>query len=125
MAAAEGTSAAHLDVPQQIPPMGDYGMPIGAPVPPVPAGAPGLPSQPDFTSMMQLMFQQMQALQAVVAAMQTAGSTARQPQVVTAKLDERVLRNVDKFSNKREDWKEWKLHFLTAVRECDQPFAAW
>ena len=42
-----------------------------------------------------------------------------------AELDEPPFRKVDKLSNNREEWKEWKLHFLTAIRECDAPFANW
>ena len=35
-----------------------------------------------------------------------------------ARLDERSFRRIKEFSNPREDWKEWKMHFTSAVREC-------
>ena len=37
--------------------------------------------------------------------------------------DERNFRTVGKFNNRREGWKEWKLHFMAAGRECDTTFA--
>lgn len=43
--------------------------------------------------------------------------------LANAKFDERNVRWVGKFSNKREVWKEWKMHFMAAVRECDTTFA--
>ena len=43
--------------------------------------------------------------------------------LANARLDERCFRNVGKFTNQRGDWKEWRMHFLTAVRECDATFA--
>ena len=50
-------------------------------------------------------------------------STAQRPHLANAKLDERCFRRLDKFTNKREDWREWRMHFLTAVKECDTSFA--
>ena len=32
--------------------------------------------------------------------------------VANARLDERAFRRLDKFTNKREDWREWKMHLL-------------
>ena len=32
-------------------------------------------------------------------------------------LDERQFRRIVQFNNKTESWKEWRTHFLTAVRE--------
>ena len=40
-----------------------------------------------------------------------------------AQLDERSFRRCEKFSNKEDTCREWKQHFLTAVRECDTDFA--
>ena len=35
----------------------------------------------------------------------------------TRSIDERPFRRLEKFDNKAESWKEWRVHFLTAVRE--------
>ena len=40
-----------------------------------------------------------------------------------AKLDERNFRSVGKFNNRRDGWRDWKLHFMAAVRECDTSVA--
>ena len=40
-----------------------------------------------------------------------------------ARLDEKYFRSVDKFNNTKSGWKEWRRHFLNAVRECDDTFA--
>ena len=32
-------------------------------------------------------------------------------------IDERPFRRIPQFDNKSESWKEWRAHFLTAVRE--------
>ena len=32
-------------------------------------------------------------------------------------LDERQFRRIVQFNNKIESWKEWRTHFMTAVRE--------
>ena len=38
-------------------------------------------------------------------------------------MDERHFRRMKEFTNKVEDWKQWRTHFLTAVRESDLKFA--
>ena len=35
----------------------------------------------------------------------------------TKGLDEKHFRRITKFDNKGESWKEWRTHFMTAVRE--------
>ena len=39
------------------------------------------------------------------------------------RFDERAFRRLEKFTNEREYWCEWKMHLLTRVRECDASFA--
>ena len=41
---------------------------------------------------------------------------------VSHRLDERWFRRLDRFSNKNDDWKEWRLHFLTVFGECNSKF---
>ena len=43
--------------------------------------------------------------------------------MANVRLDERAFRLLDKFSNKKNDWKEWRTQLLTAIRECDTTFA--
>ena len=43
--------------------------------------------------------------------------------LASAKLDEKYFRSIDKFNNTKSGWKEWRRHFLNAVRECDDSFA--
>ena len=43
--------------------------------------------------------------------------------LANARLDERVFRRLEKLTNKREDWREWKMHFMSSIRECDATFA--
>ena len=43
--------------------------------------------------------------------------------MVNAKFDDRNFKRIEKFNNKTESWKEWKLHFTTCVRKCDTSFA--
>ena len=50
-------------------------------------------------------------------------SIAQRPRLANAKLDERCFRRLENFTNKREDWREWRMHFLTTVKECDTSFA--
>ena len=39
------------------------------------------------------------------------------------RLDEKYFRNLKQFDNKKANWKEWRRHFLNAVRECDVGWA--
>ena len=43
--------------------------------------------------------------------------------MANVRLDERAFRRLDKFTNKKDEWKEWRTQSLTAVRECDTGFA--
>ena len=43
--------------------------------------------------------------------------------MASSKLDEKYLRTISKFDNTKSGWKEWRRHFLNAVRECDDSFA--
>ena len=38
------------------------------------------------------------------------------------RLDERCFRRLDRFSNKNDDWKGWRLHFLRVIGECNSDF---
>ena len=42
--------------------------------------------------------------------------------LANTKLDERNFKRIEKFTNTRDAWKEWKVHFMTCVRECDTSF---
>ena len=43
--------------------------------------------------------------------------------LANARLDERNFRRIKTFTNKREEWREWKMHFVSSIRECDVAFA--
>ena len=42
--------------------------------------------------------------------------------LANCRLDEKYFRSVGKFDNNRSSWKEWRSHFLNAIRECDVGF---
>ena len=66
---------------------------------------------------MQQMHVQMQSQMLVQPAL---GSTSGSLQ---NRLDERCFRRLDRFSNKCDDWKECRLHFLTVIGECNAKFS--
>ena len=39
------------------------------------------------------------------------------------RLDERAFRRIEKFTDKKDEWKEWRAQVINAVRECDKTFA--
>ena len=41
-----------------------------------------------------------------------------------SRLDERCFRRLGKFTNRNDDWKEWRLHLLTFIGECNSRFDA-
>ena len=55
--------------------------------------------------------------------MQTFTASSKREHLANARLDERSFRRIKESSTKREDWKEWKMHFTSAVRECDPTVA--
>ena len=40
-----------------------------------------------------------------------------------ARLDERAFRRIEKFTDKKDEWTEWRAQVIEAVRECDKTFA--
>ncbi len=40
-------------------------------------------------------------------------------------LDERYFRRIDKFNNKESTWKEWRVHFVSSIREASPELAGW
>ena len=121
----------------------------GGPLPPQPpqvqaqapqAGVPGMFPQAMMQTMMQQFMQQLllsmqQALPQVAPGTAPVGeavSAAFSPQgagwqedrhLANVRLDERAFRRVEKFTDKREEWTEWRAQVLNAVRECDKTFA--
>ena len=97
---------------------------------------------PDPVVVMQNMMQQMAAsmnamLDAMAIQMQNAPGVGVSPSppgipsvgvngtsshLANVRLDERSFRRLDKFTNSKSEWREWRMHFLTAVRECDKSF---
>ena len=51
------------------------------------------------------------------------GDWRRNGHMANVRLDERAFRRLEKFSNKKSDWKEWRTQLLFAIRECDATFA--
>ena len=43
--------------------------------------------------------------------------------MASGKLDENYFRSIVKFDNTKSSWKEWRRHFLNAVRDCDDSFS--
>ena len=53
----------------------------------------------------------------------TTDKLDKKEHLANARLDERNFRRIKEFSNKREDWREWRMQFTSAVRESDTTFA--
>ena len=70
-------------------------------------------------SMSQLMQLMKQMTEMIIAEKASGGARSH---LANAKLDDRNFKRIEKFSNKRDAWKEWKLHFMSCVRECDTSF---
>ena len=34
------------------------------------------------------------------------------------RFEGRTFRRLEKFTNKKDEWEEWRTHLLTAIREC-------
>ncbi len=97
------------------------------------------PHDRTMLGMMQMLQQMMQVMMSLqqttqgAAASGTSPPTASSPvgathwkqhtQMASVRLDERAFRRMDKFSNKKSEWKEWRIQLLTAIRECDTTFA--
>ena len=116
------------------------GMPIS---PFASTAAPGATTLPSFdtNAMQQLMhahFQEMmqQMMKTMTASFLPSGASGSNPggiqsapkaasggHLANLRSDERAFRRIDRFSNKREEWREWRTHLLIAVRECDKSFA--
>ena len=103
------------------------GLQTGIPGPPgiAPPLGPNNPNMP-MMAFMQLMTQQMQTfMQSMQTQMQSqTAQTSSNSGSVQNRLDERCFRRLDRFSNKCDDWKEWRLHFLTVIGECNSKFSA-
>ena len=100
---------------------------------------PGLPTEPpSMMSILQTMQQMMQVMMSFQNGQGTTSSGTLPPAAVSpqggvcwqrdghmanVRLGERAFRRLDKFSNKKSDWKEWRTQLLTAIRECDTTFA--
>ena len=86
------------------------------------AAAQAAPSSSEVPSIAQLMaFMVLQPKQ--MAEMMLTYRAGRGQHLANAKLDDRNFKRIEKFNNKRDSWKEWKLHFTTCIKECDTPFA--
>ena len=92
----------------------------------------GVPQMMDMQTMMYALQQQM-AVVAQLVQMQQVQQQARAVEEgqhdrsgtaqYQTRLDIKCFHRLEKFSNKKDDWKEWRLHFLTAVGECNHDFA--
>ena len=54
---------------------------------------------------------------------QGAGHWRDDAQMANVRLDERAFRRIEKLTDKKEEWKEWRIQVLNAVRECDKTVA--
>ena len=101
------------------------------------AAPPGLDYQ-SITTLLQTMQQMMQMMMAFQTGQGTTTPGTSPPAAISpsggvdwrkdghmanVRLDERAFRRLEKFSNKKSDWKEWRTQLLTAIRECDTTFA--
>ena len=84
-----------------------------------------------------MQMQQQQAMAAAAAAAEAAAASqaAQMVKMVellaasqkshhsNVKLEVKNFTRIDKFSNRREDWRQWRKYFIAAIRECDVDFA--
>ena len=54
---------------------------------------------------------------------QSAGNWQQDKSLANVRLDERAFRHIEKFTDKKDEWTEWRAQVLNAVRECDKTFA--
>ena len=45
------------------------------------------------------------------------------PKMANVRLDIKAFSRIDKFTDKKEEWTEWRAQVIEAVRECDRTFA--
>ena len=92
------------------------------PIPSPPGIAPPMDPNMPLVTFMQLMNNQMQTfMQQMQSQMrsQMPGQPAPPSGSSQNRLDERCFRRLERISNKCDDWKEWRLHFLTVIGECN------
>ena len=45
------------------------------------------------------------------------------PKMSNVRLDIKAFSRIDKFTDKKEEWTEWRAQVIEAIRECDKTFA--
>ena len=53
----------------------------------------------------------------------TMGNWQHDGSMANVRLDERAFRRIEKFTDKKDEWTEWRAQVIEAVRECDKTFA--
>ena len=53
----------------------------------------------------------------------SADKASGKEHLANARLGERNFRRIKVFTEKRENWRGWEMHFASSIRECDAPFA--
>ena len=111
---------------------------VDQPVPPSQPPTPPVDPMFMFMTMMTNMQQQAAAQQLAMQQAAEAAAAAQAAQMtkmmeITAagqknhhanvRLDIKNFSKIDKFSNKREDWRQWRKYFMSAIRESDADFA--
>ena len=77
------------------------------------------PAAPSETSSIAQLMAFLVRQQTQTAEMMITFKSSGRDHMANAKLDDRNFKRIEKFNNKREAWKEWKVRFMTCVRECD------
>ena len=88
-----------------------------------PLGLPAAPALAPTIKQLMAFLVQRQLQMAEMMKTFSADKSSGKEHLANARLDERNFRRIKDFSNKREDWKESKMHFTSSVRECDTSFA--
>ena len=53
----------------------------------------------------------------------SAGNWQRDRSMANVRLDEKAFRRMEKFTDKKDEWTEWRAQVIEAIRECDKSFA--
>ena len=93
-------------------------VPPGGGLTPTDTGAAQGPA-PSVADLMLYLQAQNESIKSMIQMMALDKKQPEKDHLANCKLDEKYFRSVGKFDNNRSSWKEWRRHFLNAIRECD------
>ena len=86
------------------------------------AGGSSSPAVPTMAELLQFLAKQGERTNAIIE-MMALDKKSNAHYTANTRLDEKYFRSIDKFNHTKSGRKEWRRHFLNAVRDCDDTFA--